>query len=172
MGKRYYCEYCDRHFADSPGNRRKHINGIQHKRNRKMHYDSFKDPVQLLAEEAQKLPCRRFFQTGSCDFGANCRFSHTNPQILLEQHAKAQSSSSTSKSEPKLSVWLARWEKKRKYQQGNKGSEDGKETNIANEDDIQTFSLPANLPPLPQLPPSMLPPPLGGYPKLPKVAWG
>jgi hypothetical protein len=86
--------------------------------------------------------------------------------------AKAQSSSSTSKIEPKLSVWLARWEKKRKYQQGNKGSEDGKETNIANEDDIQTFSLPANLPPLPQLPPSMLPPPLGGYPKLPKVAWG
>ena len=47
MGKRYCCEYCDRHFADSPGNRKKHINGIQHKRNRKMHYDSFKGSIRL-----------------------------------------------------------------------------------------------------------------------------
>lgn len=48
MGKRYYCEYCDRHFADSPGNRKKHIKGIQHCRNRKMHYDSFKGNIKLM----------------------------------------------------------------------------------------------------------------------------
>ena len=173
MGKRYYCEYCDRYFADSSGNRKKHVNGIQHKRNRKMHYDSFKDPAQLLADEAQKLPCRRFFQTGSCDFGDNCRYSHTNPQILLAQQAKAQSSISTSATEPNLSDWLARWEKKRKYSHENKGSDVAKETSIsADNDTSQTLTLPLNLPPLSQLPPSMLPPPPGGYPKLPKVEWG
>lgn len=42
MGKRYHCEYCNRSFADTPHTRKKHINGVQHKRNRKLHYDSFK----------------------------------------------------------------------------------------------------------------------------------
>ncbi|XP_028400336.1 zinc finger matrin-type protein 5-like [Dendronephthya gigantea] len=170
MGKRYFCDYCDRHFADSPGNRKKHINGVQHKRNRKLHYDSFKDPVQLLAEEALKLPCRRFFQTGSCDFGDNCRYSHKNPQMLLEEQAKARSSSSSLRSEPKLSDWLAKWEIRRKYRKGNKNT---KEMPMAEEDNTShIFMLPANLPSLSQLPPSMLPPPPGGYPKLPKVEWG
>ncbi|XP_046840559.1 density-regulated protein homolog [Xenia sp. Carnegie-2017] len=112
MGKRYYCEYCNRHFADSPGNRRNHINGVQHKRNRKMHYDSYKDPLELLSEEAQKLPCRRFFQTGTCDFGENCRYSHTNPQMLLEKRARVMSSRLKER-EPILHEWLAKWERKR-----------------------------------------------------------
>ena len=42
MGKRYHCEYYDRSFADTPHTRKNHINGVQHKRNRKLHYDSFK----------------------------------------------------------------------------------------------------------------------------------
>lgn len=42
MGKRYHCEYCNRSFADTPHTRKNHINGVQHKRNRKLHYDSFK----------------------------------------------------------------------------------------------------------------------------------
>ena len=87
--------------------------------------------------------------------------------------AKAQSSSRASEAEPNLSDWLVKWERKRKYKQGNKGSEATKEMTAANEDNrSKIFILPANLPPLSQLPPSMLPPPPGGYPKLPKVEWG
>ena len=93
MGKRYHCEYCNRSFADTLHTRKNHINGVQHKRNRKLHYDSFKgrkkryvtcllpihvdcfllimnfvhlhvDPAVLLAEETSKPPCRKFFATG------------------------------------------------------------------------------------------------------------
>lgn len=175
MGKRYYCDYCDRNFADSPINRKKHVNGIQHQRNRKLHYDSFKDPAQLLAEEAQKLPCKRFFQTGSCDFGVNCRYSHTNPQLILESQAANSHSPSTNTPEPKINVWLARWEKKKQSQQTNKKSKMTKENLAGEEDDnviSETFSLPPNLPALSELPPSLLPPPPGGYPKLPRLEWG
>ena len=37
MGKRYHCEYCNRSFADPLHTRKKHINGVQHKTNRKLH---------------------------------------------------------------------------------------------------------------------------------------
>lgn len=73
-------------------------------------------------------------------------------------------------SEPKLSDWLKKWELKRKYRKSNKNS---KETPVPEEDNTShIFTLPPNLPFLSQLPPSMLPPPPGGYPKLPKVEWG
>lgn len=42
MGKRYYCDFCDKSFADSPQNRKNHMSGGQHQRMRKAHYDSFR----------------------------------------------------------------------------------------------------------------------------------
>ena len=42
MGKRYYCDFCDRSFADSANNRKNHFKGGNHQRLRKLHYDSFK----------------------------------------------------------------------------------------------------------------------------------
>lgn len=36
----------------------------------------------------------------------------------------------------------------------------------------EIFSLPPNLPPLSELPPSLLPPPPGRYSQLPKLKWG
>ena len=42
MGKRYYCDFCDRSFADSANNRKNHFKGVNHQRLRKLHYDSFK----------------------------------------------------------------------------------------------------------------------------------
>lgn len=38
MGKRYYCDYCDRSFIDDIQARKKHLNGTSHVRNRKLHY--------------------------------------------------------------------------------------------------------------------------------------
>lgn len=42
MGKRYYCDYCDRSFQDNMHNRKKHLNGVQHHRAKKAWFDHFK----------------------------------------------------------------------------------------------------------------------------------
>jgi U11/U12 small nuclear ribonucleoprotein SNRNP20 len=42
MGRRYYCEYCDKSFLDDFDAREKHIKGAHHQRMRKQHYDSFR----------------------------------------------------------------------------------------------------------------------------------
>ena len=42
MGKRYFCEVCDKTFADNPTNRRNHMKGLTHQRLRQQHYDSFR----------------------------------------------------------------------------------------------------------------------------------
>ncbi|XP_019349304.1 zinc finger matrin-type protein 5 isoform X3 [Alligator mississippiensis] len=82
MGKRYFCDYCDRSFQDNLHNRKKHLNGVQHLRAKKVWYDLFRDAAAILQEEQSKKPCRKFLQTGQCDFGSNCRFSHMTEMDL------------------------------------------------------------------------------------------
>ncbi|XP_012260633.2 zinc finger matrin-type protein 5-like [Athalia rosae] len=84
MGKRYYCDYCDRSFKDDPEARKKHLTSLQHARNRMEHYDQFKDAATILQEESTKLPCKRFMTQGDCAFGNGCRFSHYSPYMLWE----------------------------------------------------------------------------------------
>ncbi|XP_058964317.1 zinc finger matrin-type protein 5 [Pocillopora verrucosa] len=169
MGKRYHCEYCNRSFADTLHTRKNHINGVQHKRNRKLHYDSFKDPAVLLAEETSKPPCRKFFATGTCGFGANCWYSHTSPQMLLAtQEAslgrKTPDQSQAGQPQATLKEWLEKYDKKRKKVECKDAP--GKSASQS------SYTLPPGLPPLQQLPPSLLPPPPGGYPELPREEWG
>lgn len=50
MGKRYFCDYCDRSFQDNLHNRKKHLNGLQHLKAKKSWYDMFRGrcpPAQL-----------------------------------------------------------------------------------------------------------------------------
>ncbi|KAJ6659142.1 hypothetical protein lerEdw1_019445 [Lerista edwardsae] len=82
MGKRYFCDYCNRSFQDNLHNRKKHLNGVQHLRAKKVWYDLFRDAAAILQEEQTKKPCRKFLQTGQCDFGSNCRFSHMTEEDL------------------------------------------------------------------------------------------
>lgn len=42
MGKRYFCEYCDRAFKDTSTSRKNHLKSLQHSQNKKAWYDSFK----------------------------------------------------------------------------------------------------------------------------------
>lgn len=42
MPKRYFCEFCEKSFQDTPLARKRHLQGAGHQRNRRMHYDSFK----------------------------------------------------------------------------------------------------------------------------------
>ncbi|XP_068767842.1 zinc finger matrin-type protein 5 isoform X2 [Struthio camelus] len=90
MGKRYFCDYCDRSFQDNLHNRKKHLNGVQHLRAKRVWYDLFRDAASILQEEQSKKPCRKFLQTGQCDFGSNCRFSHMTEQDLEKLSAQVQ----------------------------------------------------------------------------------
>ncbi|XP_053443458.1 zinc finger matrin-type protein 5 isoform X3 [Nycticebus coucang] len=84
MGKRYFCDYCDRSFQDNLHNRKKHLNGLQHLKAKKVWYDMFRDAAAILQDEQNKRPCRKFLLTGQCDFGSNCRFSHMSERDLQE----------------------------------------------------------------------------------------
>lgn len=39
MGRRYYCDYCDKSFIDDLGARRKHLQSSHHIRLRNIHYE-------------------------------------------------------------------------------------------------------------------------------------
>ena len=41
MGKRYYCDYCDKAFADNASSRKNHLKGVSHQRMKRHHYASF-----------------------------------------------------------------------------------------------------------------------------------
>eukprot|EP01111_Echinosteliopsis_oligospora_P009407 TRINITY_DN2745_c0_g1_i1.p1 TRINITY_DN2745_c0_g1~~TRINITY_DN2745_c0_g1_i1.p1 ORF type:complete len:127 (+),score=14.91 TRINITY_DN2745_c0_g1_i1:60-440(+) len=121
---KYYCDYCDRSFNDIPTSRKKHFESKHHKTMVKLHYDSYRDPADLLgAEQAKRAPCRNLLLTGKCEFGPNCRFSHA-------------------------------------FQSGFP--------------DLAGGVLPQGIKMIEELPPSMLPPPLGGYSLNPTqlAVWG
>lgn len=89
MGKRYHCDYCDKTFPDSANNRKKHLQGAFHTRMKRIHYDAFRDAEAIFKIESVKKPCRRFQQTGECDYGTTCKFSHLSPGELTELAARA-----------------------------------------------------------------------------------
>lgn len=97
MGKRYHCDYCDKTFPDSASNRKKHLQGTYHMRMKKLHYDAFLDAASVLKAEATKKPCRRFQQTGACDYGNACKFTHLTPNELAELAARAEAESHAAK---------------------------------------------------------------------------
>ncbi|XP_074643323.1 zinc finger matrin-type protein 5-like [Tubulanus polymorphus] len=172
MGKRYYCEVCDKHFADNVTNRRNHLKGLAHQRNRKAHYDACRDAATILAEEAKKNPCRKF-ASGQCIFGASCRFSHMTYayRIALEKQAEADWFAKRRKMEeaaknesPKFESWLEKFESK------SSGS-DEKESD-SDSLHIPEFSLPEFLHGIPDLPPSLIPPTKEDILTAPFSEWG
>ncbi|KAG2470359.1 ZMAT5 protein, partial [Polypterus senegalus] len=94
MGKRYYCDYCNRSFQDNLHNRKKHLNGTQHHRAKKAWFDSFR---------------------GQCIFGSNCRFSHMTDcdierlKLQIDEN-RAREGFFESRKSPERSIedWLAK----------------------------------------------------------------
>ncbi|XP_013145510.1 PREDICTED: zinc finger matrin-type protein 5 [Papilio polytes] len=81
MGKRYYCDYCDKTMVATPTIIRTHLKGTVHQKLVSEHYQQYKDAATILKEESYKKPCLRFLK-GECNFGGICRFSHyTQEQI-------------------------------------------------------------------------------------------
>ncbi|XP_065063743.1 zinc finger matrin-type protein 5-like [Rhopilema esculentum] len=157
MGRRYFCEYCNRAFADTLPTRKRHLKSIQHQRLRKLHYDSFKDAATLLAEEALKKPCKNFFQYGNCKFGDGCQFSHVNPEFL-KAHTPSQNQREVRNFD--VEIWLSEWRKKHPE----------RETKASNT--FVKYWLPRGFPPQSQLPPSLCPPPPGANERRRAAEWG
>ncbi|XP_048525417.1 uncharacterized protein LOC109541484 isoform X2 [Dendroctonus ponderosae] len=90
MGRRYYCEYCDKTFIDELEARRKHLQSAHHIKLRNMHYEHCRDPATILKEELLKTPCRKYFQNGTCMFEGSCKYTHYSPEQLCVLRQQAQ----------------------------------------------------------------------------------
>ncbi|KAL3858054.1 hypothetical protein ACJMK2_012670 [Sinanodonta woodiana] len=145
MGKRYYCDYCDKSFADNPVNRKNHLRGVIHNKMRKLHYDSFR---------------------GSCDYGEGCRFSHMTEEKRQELLKKIQNENEvaerktqedTEQKQLTLHDWLAK---------------KCKTVSSVKEEEVPQFSLPETLRNIPNIPPSLLPPKFENFQNTEPVDWG
>ncbi|KAL2325619.1 hypothetical protein Fmac_024677 [Flemingia macrophylla] len=117
--RKFYCDYCDKQFQDTPGDRKRHVKGILHQQAKARWYDSFKHQQQQQQQIPNPPPlCFHFVNTGFCRYANSCKYFHPNAPS------------------PSLSP----------------GNAVGVSLN--------------------NLPPSLQPPPEGGYPHLPFVDWG
>ncbi|XP_004495629.1 zinc finger CCCH domain-containing protein 3 [Cicer arietinum] len=124
--RKYFCEYCEKQFQDTPSDRKRHNAGIQHQQAKARWYDSFKPQQQQNPTPRSNQPfCLHFVNKGFCRFGDSCKYFHPNTQQLQQPGNVAGDSMRT-----RMGVSLD------------------------------------------NLPPSLQPPPEGGYPELPFVDWG
>ncbi|KMZ70815.1 Zinc finger matrin type 5 [Zostera marina] len=113
LGK-YYCDYCDKQFQDTPSVRKRHLQGVQHKRAKSIYYDTcFVQPLPSQSIHHGNIPQMVGLQI---QYPTNSR---QNPNLGRSDLVKNEAGMS--------------W--------GN-------------------------------LPPSLRPPPEGGYPPFPIVDWG
>lgn len=147
VGK-YYCDYCDKEFQDTPAARKRHLQVVQHHRNRALWYDSVRhqDPnqVPLNPQAFGKGFCSGFLKTGFCPYGDSCKYQHP------KQNLQGQIAQGTP---------VAGFADNLQMQVPG-GSLQGRALS-------QSFGMS-----LGNLPPSLRPPPEGGYPPLPFVDWG
>ncbi|KAG0563111.1 hypothetical protein M758_8G004800 [Ceratodon purpureus] len=73
---KYYCDYCDKQFYDTPKSRKRHLQGIFHQRAKKQWFDSFRDQESGSTQDGNRPPCTFFLRTGTCQYGSECRFEH------------------------------------------------------------------------------------------------
>ncbi|XP_072921619.1 zinc finger matrin-type protein 5 [Hemitrygon akajei] len=170
MGKTYFCDYCGRSFQDNLHNRKKHLQGVQHQRAKKFWFDSFRDSATILAEELTKKPCRKFLQSGQCDFGANCKFSHMTDEDIQKLRQKVEDENEVEQDDrpaPSIDEWLAKRAKRKENKSHTSDLEEEKD-----EDAPAMYWLPPGYHAVHELPPSLHPPPPGGWKTALNVEWG
>ncbi|XP_072933870.1 zinc finger matrin-type protein 5 [Epargyreus clarus] len=83
MGKRYYCDFCNKTMVATPSVIKTHNKGVGHQKIVQEYYQQYKDPEVILKEESKKTQCNRF-ASGNCPFGGVCRFSHYTREEIEE----------------------------------------------------------------------------------------
>ncbi|KAL1832141.1 hypothetical protein ACET3Z_001792 [Daucus carota] len=144
LGK-YYCDYCDKEFQDTAYARKRHLQSIQHQRAKSLWYQNYPSALSFPSPPL----CNRFVSTGSCPYGDSCKYLHPkqNPQ-------------SANTSGIAVSNFTGNFQSLDTNQQAAGASSQG---------NILRDGLGVSLG---NLPPSLKPPPEGGYPSLPFVDWG
>ncbi|XP_048236154.1 zinc finger CCCH domain-containing protein 3 isoform X2 [Ricinus communis] len=148
LGK-YYCDYCDKEFQDTPIARKRHLQSSSHLRSKSIWYNSlnsnFIDPNQAHTNGAAggftKGVCNRFVKTGFCPFGDSCKYLHPTTTTNNLQ--------STGLMDNPQSPFIP----------GNQSLQD----DVVRDNMGMSWG---------NLPPSLKPPPEGGYLPLPFVDWG
>ncbi|XP_009386340.1 zinc finger CCCH domain-containing protein 3 [Musa acuminata AAA Group] len=151
LGK-YYCDYCDKQFQDTPAARKRHLQGLHHHRARALWYDSFKEPhgaplFQPYGSLAKGV-CHHFVRTGVCKYGDTCKYFHPKQDVL----------------NPTPAVTGMKYMEAIQIQNSLASNlpGDSMSGNIINQGGISWGNLP----------PSLRPPPEGGYPPLLFLEWG
>ncbi|RLV97813.1 hypothetical protein DV515_00011468 [Chloebia gouldiae] len=155
MGKRYFCDYCDRSFQDNLHNRKKHLNGVQHLRAKRVWYDLFRDAAAILQEEQTKKPCRKFLQTEQ-------DLEKLSAQVQREKRLKELQREGADIPPGTIEDWL---DKRAQRLSAARSSSSLLEKPAP-------FQYPLGWPPVQELPPSLQAPPPGGWPVPPNLQWG
>ncbi|XP_042488597.1 zinc finger CCCH domain-containing protein 3 isoform X1 [Macadamia integrifolia] len=148
---KYYCDYCDKQFQDTPSARRRHLQGVQHQRAKALWYDRLREPNHNQLEGFGKGVCNRFLRTGLCHYGDSCKYFHPKQNI---QNPNIQGIPAANFTENiQLPAIMG-------TQLTGGSSMTG---NVVGDAMGISFG---------NLPPSLRPPPEGGYAPLPFVDWG
>ncbi|XP_019244920.1 PREDICTED: zinc finger CCCH domain-containing protein 3 isoform X2 [Nicotiana attenuata] len=153
LGK-YYCDYCDKEFQDTAAARRRHLQGVQHQRAKALWYDSLRTDPQLYNDPDSfgKGVCNHFVRTGYCQYGDSCKYYHPKQNSQNVQQTGIPPGTTT--------------------------REGSHLKRVPNSQPFGSVSFPGDVfrenagAKLGNLPPSLRPPPEGGYPPLPFVDWG
>ncbi|XP_041350257.1 zinc finger matrin-type protein 5-like isoform X2 [Gigantopelta aegis] len=128
---------------------------------------------EVILADVEKGICRAFQNTGECNYGDRCHYTHmTNEhraqlQQQIQKKREAENAKKKSKSElnPSLEAWLSKRVKKMK-------SEDPRHCSQSDGDDSPQYSLPPSLLGMTNIPPSLLPPPANTFSSLDIQEWG
>lgn len=95
MGRKYYCDFCDKRIPPGLVHRKNHNQGHQHIHNRRIYYQQFQSGTtkEILLEERMKKICHQWNQTGTCSFGENCKYSHRSNFQLMQLNEQQTNSS-------------------------------------------------------------------------------
>ncbi|KAI9595433.1 hypothetical protein BDF19DRAFT_441901 [Syncephalis fuscata] len=80
MGKRHYCDYCDKAMTADAGTIERHEKSAQHQQVRRTYWDAImsgRDPYSAIFD-ARPI-CHTFIHTGHCHYGPQCRYAHPAP---------------------------------------------------------------------------------------------
>ncbi|KAI3417300.1 C3H1-type domain-containing protein [Psidium guajava] len=147
LGK-YYCDYCDKQFQDTPSARKRHLQGLSHLRAKALWFDSLHEPNRAVAEGYGRGVCSRFVNTGFCQYADSCKYFH--PKNIATPPRRTASDNAQSTVVPGSHLV------------GGTSSQG----NVVVADGMGMATAWGNLPP------SLKPPPEGGYPPLPFLDWG
>lgn len=168
MGKRYYCEYCDRAFLDNVSARKKHLASSLHQQQRDSWYDKFKSRQQKLEEQLKKpRVCRYYLQQGSCTFGPACRYRHMTDVEIERTRSEIKQDEFLKQRDSGNNVTVENW-LKLNIKSKRKNAPTATNTPYSEEPQV----IPEGLLSLPTIPPSLRPPPNEGRLQCDKIDWG